>query len=57
MKQVLAIVAMALALAACGQSDAQKAKKEFDAKCKATPTLQECKDWKDQTTGGDAGGK
>ncbi len=33
-------------------TDAQKEKAEFDKKCRATPTLQECKDWKDSTTGG-----
>jgi len=33
-------------------TDAQRAKIEFDKKCRATPTLQECKDWKDSTTGG-----
>ncbi len=31
---------------------AQKEKADFDKKCRATPTLQECKDWKDSTTGG-----
>jgi hypothetical protein len=28
-------------------TDAQNEKIEFDNKCRATPTLEECKDWKE----------
>lgn len=48
----LAAVVMAAGLVACGQpTAAQKEKLEFDAKCKATPSLAECKDWKEGQVG------
>lgn len=46
------MAAMAL-LAACGNpTDAQKEAIKFRELCAKNPQIQECKDWKDSTTGG-----
>lgn len=55
MTKTLAIIIAACAmLVACGgqPTPAQQEKNAFDQKCRANPTLQECKDWKDQMGGG-----
>ena len=53
MIKFLAVVSLLGLLAACGpQTDQQKEAIEFSKKCKATPTLAECKDFKDSNVGG-----